>query len=171
MSQLQRRTPGVVGAALAHGGLWCGIIADGHHVHPAALAIALGAKQGPGRLFLVTDAMPPAGDSGDVFILNGPARHPPGRRADAGRRHAGRLRPGDGRGPALRGRPSRPRAGRGAAHARASTPAEVSRPRPRPGTDRGRPPRRPRPSRRRAGGEADLDRGERSIPPAGPSRG
>ena len=71
MSQLQHRTPGVVGAALAHGGLWCGIIADGHHVHPAALALALRAKQGPGRLFLVTDAMPPAGDSGDVFILNG----------------------------------------------------------------------------------------------------
>ena len=71
MSQLQHRAPGVVGAALDHGGLWCGIIADGHHVHPAALAAALRAKKGPARLFLVTDAMPTAGDAGDVFYLNG----------------------------------------------------------------------------------------------------
>lgn len=71
MSQLQHRAPGVVGAALDHGGLWCGIIADGHHVHPAALANALRAKRGPGRLFLVTDAMPTAGHEGDVFGLNG----------------------------------------------------------------------------------------------------
>jgi N-acetylglucosamine-6-phosphate deacetylase len=71
MSQLQHRSPGVVGAALDHGGLWCGIIADGHHVHPAALGSALRAKRGPGRLFLVTDAMPTAGHDGDVFYLNG----------------------------------------------------------------------------------------------------
>jgi N-acetylglucosamine-6-phosphate deacetylase len=71
MSQLQHRAPGVVGAAFDHGGLWGGIIADGHHVHPAALTSALRAKKGPGRLFLVTDAMPTAGDAGDVFFLNG----------------------------------------------------------------------------------------------------
>ena len=71
MSQLQHRAPGVVGAALDHGGLWCGIIADGHHVHPAALANAIRAKRMPGRLFLVTDAMPTAGHEGDVFFLNG----------------------------------------------------------------------------------------------------
>jgi N-acetylglucosamine-6-phosphate deacetylase len=71
MSQLQHRAPGVVGAALDHGALWCGIIADGHHVHPAALSNALRAKRGPGRLFLVTDAMPTAGHDGDVFDLNG----------------------------------------------------------------------------------------------------
>ena len=40
MSQLQHRAPGVVGAALDHGGLWCGIIADGHHV-------ASGGARGP----------------------------------------------------------------------------------------------------------------------------
>jgi N-acetylglucosamine-6-phosphate deacetylase len=71
MSQLQHRAPGVVGAALDHGGLWCGLIADGHHVHPAALSAALRAKRGPGRLFLVTDAMPTAGHEGDTFDLNG----------------------------------------------------------------------------------------------------
>jgi N-acetylglucosamine-6-phosphate deacetylase len=71
MSQLQHRAPGMVGAALAHGGLWGGIIADGHHVHPAALTTAVRAKRGPARLFLVTDAMPTAGDANDVFYLNG----------------------------------------------------------------------------------------------------
>ncbi len=73
MSQLGHRTPGLVGAALDHGGLWAGLIADGHHVHPAALRVALRAKQGPGRLFLVSDAMPPAGWGGDAFTLGGRA--------------------------------------------------------------------------------------------------
>ena len=71
MSQLGHRAPGLVGAALDHGGLWAGLIADGHHVHPAALRVALRAKQGPARLFLVSDAMPPAGSDGDTFTLNG----------------------------------------------------------------------------------------------------
>ena len=71
MSQLRHRAPGLVGAALDGGGLWAGLIADGHHVHPAALRIALRAKQGPARLFLVSDAMPPAGSMDDTFTLNG----------------------------------------------------------------------------------------------------
>ena len=71
MSPLSHRSPGVVGAALNHGSLWCGIIADGHHVHPAALASALRAKRGPAKLFLVTDAMPTAGHAEDRFHLNG----------------------------------------------------------------------------------------------------
>lgn len=71
MSPLQGRQPGVTGAALDHGGLWVGLIADGLHVHPAALSLALRAKKAPGRLFLVSDAMPTAGDANDVFYLNG----------------------------------------------------------------------------------------------------
>jgi N-acetylglucosamine-6-phosphate deacetylase len=71
MSQLQHRGPGMVGAALDHGALWGGIIADGIHVHPAALATALRAKRGPARLFLITDAMPLAGSAEEVFFLNG----------------------------------------------------------------------------------------------------
>ena len=71
MSPLGHRAPGVVGAALDHPGLWGGLIADGHHVHPAALRTALRAKRGPGRLFLVSDAMPPAGSPGDRFTLSG----------------------------------------------------------------------------------------------------
>jgi N-acetylglucosamine-6-phosphate deacetylase len=71
MSPLGHRAPGVVGAALDHGGLWGGIIADGVHVAPAALRAALRAKRGPARLVLVSDAMPPAGAPGDTFTLSG----------------------------------------------------------------------------------------------------
>ena len=71
MSQLGHRTPGLVGATLSRGDVWCGIIADGHHVHPAAIALALRAKTGPGRLMAITDAMPTVGVDEDVFHLGG----------------------------------------------------------------------------------------------------
>lgn len=71
MSQLGHRAPGVVGAGLDTGSVWCGIIADGHHVHPVALAAAIRAKRGPGRIFLVTDAMPTVGAEGDRFEIYG----------------------------------------------------------------------------------------------------
>ena len=44
MSQLGSRAPGLVGAALADPTIVCGLIADGHHVHPAALRAAINAK-------------------------------------------------------------------------------------------------------------------------------
>ena len=72
MSPLQSREPGVVGAALEDRASWCGIIADGHHVHPAALRVALAAKP-RGKIFLVTDAMPPVGADSERFTLNGEA--------------------------------------------------------------------------------------------------
>ena len=71
MRQMGSREPGVVGAALAEGGLSAGLIADGHHVHPAAMRAALAAKAGPGEVFLVTDAMAVAGSSEVSFTLNG----------------------------------------------------------------------------------------------------
>ena len=71
MSQLGHRAPGVVGAALDSGALWAGVIADGVHVEAAALRVALRAKRGPARAFLVSDAMPPAGAPGDTFTLSG----------------------------------------------------------------------------------------------------
>lgn len=71
MSPLTHRAPGVVGAALDSGALWCGLIADGHHVHPAAIGIALRAKCRPGRIFLVTDAMSTVGSDIQEFDLNG----------------------------------------------------------------------------------------------------
>jgi N-acetylglucosamine-6-phosphate deacetylase len=69
MSPLQSREPGVVGAALEDRASWCGIIVDGHHVHPAALRVALAAKP-RGKVFLVTDAMPPVGSDDAQFTLN-----------------------------------------------------------------------------------------------------
>ena len=70
MSPLGHRRPGMVGAALAHAESYCGIIADGHHVDPLALRVALNAKPN-GRVYLVTDAMPPAADGPPHFTLQG----------------------------------------------------------------------------------------------------
>jgi N-acetylglucosamine-6-phosphate deacetylase len=71
MSPLTHRAPGTVGGALDSGALWCGLIADGHHVHPAAIGIALRAKRQPGRIFLVTDAMSTVGSDQQTITLNG----------------------------------------------------------------------------------------------------
>ena len=48
-----------VDVALKDQNSWCGIIADGHHVSPELMKLALKSKP-PGKLFLVSDAMPPA---------------------------------------------------------------------------------------------------------------
>jgi N-acetylglucosamine-6-phosphate deacetylase len=70
MSPLQGREPGAVGAALEDRDSWCGIIADGVHVHPGSLRVALAAKP-RGKLFLVTDAMPMVGADDPSFALYG----------------------------------------------------------------------------------------------------
>lgn len=70
MSPLQGREPGAVGAALEDRDSWCGLIVDGHHVHPASLRVALAAKP-RGKLFLVTDAMPPVGADDPSYVLYG----------------------------------------------------------------------------------------------------
>ncbi len=69
MTPFDSRAPGVVGAALDLG-LTSGLIVDGHHVHPAALRVALAAA-GPGQLMLVTDAMPTVGSADKRFMLGG----------------------------------------------------------------------------------------------------
>ncbi len=71
MSQLGSREPGLVGAALARGTLSAGLIADGVHVHPAAIRAAWAAKAGPGGIFLVSDAMAVAGTDLAEFRLGG----------------------------------------------------------------------------------------------------
>lgn len=86
MSQLGNREPGLVGAVLATGTLHAGLIADGIHVHPEVMRAALAAKAGPGEIFLVTDAMAPAGSALTSFTLNGREI----------RREAGRLMLADG---------------------------------------------------------------------------
>ena len=70
MTPLQGRAPGVVGAALEDRDSWCGIIVDGVHVHPASLRVALAAKP-RGKVFLVTDAMPPVGADSPDYVLYG----------------------------------------------------------------------------------------------------
>lgn len=71
MSQLGNREPGVVGAVLSNDNVFAGMIADGIHVHPSAIQIALRAKMGTGRLFLVTDAMSQTGTDLETLTLNG----------------------------------------------------------------------------------------------------
>jgi N-acetylglucosamine-6-phosphate deacetylase len=86
MSQIGNREPGVAGAVLDTPGMHAGLIADGIHVHPATIGIALRAKSGPGHLFLVSDAMSVAGTNATSFVMNGRTVH----RAD------GALRLADG---------------------------------------------------------------------------
>lgn len=70
-SQLGNREPGVAGAALDIGTIWAGLIADGIHVDAATIGVALRAKRGPARIFLVTDAMSLTGSAGQSLTLNG----------------------------------------------------------------------------------------------------
>ncbi|MCY1081299.1 N-acetylglucosamine-6-phosphate deacetylase [Archangium lansingense] len=70
MPPAQSRQPGPVVAALEADEAWCGVIADGIHVHPAMLRLLLRVKP-PGRVFLVTDAMPPVGTEVTSFTLYG----------------------------------------------------------------------------------------------------
>jgi N-acetylglucosamine-6-phosphate deacetylase len=73
MSQLGNREPGLVGAGLSSAQLHCGLIADGFHVDPVTMRVALAAKQGPAHVFLVTDAMSTIGTNSTGFDLNGRA--------------------------------------------------------------------------------------------------
>ncbi|QAU24413.1 N-acetylglucosamine-6-phosphate deacetylase [Dyella sp. M7H15-1] len=69
MTPLSSRDPGVVGAALDDPHSWCGLIVDGHHVHPVTLRVAIAAKA-HGKCVLVTDAMPPVGSDKSDYVLN-----------------------------------------------------------------------------------------------------
>nr|WP_321456075.1 N-acetylglucosamine-6-phosphate deacetylase [uncultured Cohaesibacter sp.] len=71
MSQMRNREPGLVGTVLNTDTAYCGMIADGYHIANANMRVALHAKQGPGRIFFVTDAMSPTGTGVTEFILGG----------------------------------------------------------------------------------------------------
>ena len=66
MRQLESRAPGPIAAALESTSCSYGLIADGVHVDPAMLRLAL---RGCGNPFLVTDAMPPVGGARAAFML------------------------------------------------------------------------------------------------------
>jgi N-acetylglucosamine-6-phosphate deacetylase len=68
MRPLASREPGPIAAALESPDAWYGLIADGVHVAPAMLRLAL---RGAGRPVLVSDAMPPVGGAACSFRLHG----------------------------------------------------------------------------------------------------
>lgn len=68
MRPISGREPGVVGTALSAGNCWCGIIADGIHVHLENLRLAFNSKP-RGKLFLVSDAMATVGSDEKRFQL------------------------------------------------------------------------------------------------------
>ena len=70
MPPMTGRAPGIVGAALDLDGAVVSVIADGRHVHPASLRVALEAKK-RGRVILVSDAMPTVGSTLTEFRLGG----------------------------------------------------------------------------------------------------
>jgi N-acetylglucosamine-6-phosphate deacetylase len=88
MSGPESRAPGLVGAALDHPDVWCGIIADGFHVHPAMLRLAARLK-GPEKLVLVSDAMACAGGEISFELYGQTIRSDGGRLVDADGRLAG----------------------------------------------------------------------------------
>ena len=71
MSPLTSRAPGMVGAALGSSTAAASIIADGFHVHPETIRIAMAAKTDPAQLFLISDAMSCVGTDVHSFVLNG----------------------------------------------------------------------------------------------------
>ncbi|HBE19667.1 MAG TPA: N-acetylglucosamine-6-phosphate deacetylase [Cyanobacteria bacterium UBA11149] len=82
MPLLHHREPGLLGAAIVHPHVYCGIIADGQHVCPTMLAILLKASNYEDGLFLVSDALSPLGlpdgiypwDSREIEVKQGTAR-------------------------------------------------------------------------------------------------
>lgn len=71
MGGINAREPGPAGIALDDPTSWCSLIADGHHVSAELIRLALRAKP-KGKIFLVSDAMPPAAtDNPQPFLLYG----------------------------------------------------------------------------------------------------
>ena len=69
MPQMTSRNPGLVGAAI-DSDVWCGFIADGHHVDFQMLRLAIRARGAPDRMVLVSDAMSTVGGP-DHFEIYG----------------------------------------------------------------------------------------------------
>ncbi|MEM8787878.1 MAG: N-acetylglucosamine-6-phosphate deacetylase [Pseudomonadota bacterium] len=73
MSPMLNRAPGVTGAAIRSSN-YCSIIADGIHVAPEMLQIAIAARPVADRMILISDAMPTVGGP-DGFTLYGKMVH------------------------------------------------------------------------------------------------
>lgn len=68
MPPMHHRAPGVVGAALAAGGVRVELIADGVHLHSTTVRMAIAAK-GVDGVLLVTDSMAAAGCEDGEYVL------------------------------------------------------------------------------------------------------
>jgi N-acetylglucosamine-6-phosphate deacetylase len=86
MTGLKHRAPGAVGAVLSTEHVTAELIADGIHIHPSVLKVAIGAK-GCERIAVITDASPAAGLGPDipgtllgegVSVVDGAPRRPDG---------------------------------------------------------------------------------------------
>lgn len=82
MPALRTKQVGLPGVAL-DSPAWCGVIADGHHVADTMLRLAVRAKQGPGMLFAVTDAMPTVHGPAEFQLYGNTLRLHEGRLIDA----------------------------------------------------------------------------------------
>ncbi len=86
MPGLHHREPGLLGAALVHPHVYCGMIADGQHVCPTMIQLLLRAGCYEKGIFLVSDALAPIGlpdgvypwDKRQIEVKNGTARLPDG---------------------------------------------------------------------------------------------
>ncbi|MBD2035927.1 N-acetylglucosamine-6-phosphate deacetylase [Leptolyngbya sp. FACHB-321] len=86
MPGLHHREPGLLGAAIVHPQVYCGLIADGQHVSPIMMDLLLRASQYDRGVFLVSDALSPLGlpdgiypwDTRQIEVKNGTARLPDG---------------------------------------------------------------------------------------------
>lgn len=72
MPPLHHRNPGIIGAAMDSDDVYCELIADNIHVHPAVQRILLKSK-GIGRLILVTDSMRATGMDDGRYEIGGQA--------------------------------------------------------------------------------------------------
>ncbi|MBW7477014.1 N-acetylglucosamine-6-phosphate deacetylase [Paenibacillus oenotherae] len=70
MRGLHHREPGTAGAVLTDDRIYAELIADGHHVHPAAIRLLAASKPGD-KLILITDAMSAAGLGDGQYDLGG----------------------------------------------------------------------------------------------------
>lgn len=86
MPPLHHREPGLLGAAITHPDVFCGLIADGQHVDPVMVDVLLRASDYDRGVFLVSDALSPLGlpdgiypwDTRQIEVKQGTARLPDG---------------------------------------------------------------------------------------------
>jgi N-acetylglucosamine-6-phosphate deacetylase len=67
MPPLHHRQPGLLGEAIVNPDVYCGLIADGQHVHPTMIELLLKASNYSRGIFLVSDALAPIGLGDGVY--------------------------------------------------------------------------------------------------------